>query len=502
MERRTAVRASPRLFLVWLTVAAVVSAVLTMGAQEPPPRPLPVNGDVKFPPYEVRTLANGLQVVAVLHHEQPSVTVRLLVRAGAAEDPDGKAGVASLVGSLLDQGTTSRSAAAIADTIDYVGGALGTGGGTDLSFINALVMKDSLALALDLVSDIARNPAFAPEEIERQRGQILSSLKVSYQDPDYVASSVADRLIYGFHPYGIPAVGTPESLGRITRDDLVEFHRRWFTPNNSILAIVGDLTAEEAFKGAERAFGGWPRRDVPASRADEPPAATKRVVLVDRPNAVQTEIRVGQIGIPRKHRDFMALNLAVKVLGGEGANRLQNVLRSERGLTYGASADLDAFKRTGDIIADTDTRSETTGDALKVVLDEFARLQRETVSDRELDGVQNYLTGSFPLTIETPDAIAVQVLNTLSYELDISELETYRDQVNAVTVDDVQRVAKAFLRPERLSIVLVGDARKVVPQLHAIGVRNFEQIPLSELDLTTADLRPRAGNTPAARTPN
>ena len=188
-----------------LTAVLVVAHAAGARAQvadwpsEAAPGPLPAR-DVKFPPYQVRTLSNGLQVIAVAHHEQPAVSLRLIVRAGGAQDPADKSGVATLVAALLDQGTTSRDAEQIATAIDSIGGLVGTGAGSDLSFINAVVMKDSIAFGLDMVSDLARNPKFAPEEIERQRQQILSGLKVGYEDPDYIAGMVFDRLVYGFHP--------------------------------------------------------------------------------------------------------------------------------------------------------------------------------------------------------------------------------------------------------------------------------------------------------------
>lgn len=457
---------------------------------ERPPRPLRAH-DVKFPPYAFRTLPNGLEVIAVSHHEQPAVSLRLIVRAGSAQDPEDRPGVASLLATLLDQGTTTKSAEQIADGIDSIGGALATGAVSDLTFINAVVMKDSLGVGLDLVADIAQHPAFAAEEIERQRQQILSSLKVSYDDPDYLANMVFDRLVYGFNPYGRPQTGTPATIAAIGRDDLLAFHRKWFGANNAILAIVGDVSAEEAFAGAERAFGGWARAAAEAPKFADPPAPTRRLVIIDRPGAVQTEIRVGNIGIPRKHSDYMALDLAVKVLGGEGANRLHRVLRTERGLTYGASADMNGMKQSGDIVAETNTRSETTGETLRLMVDEFWRLIRDRVSDRELSGAQEYLTGSFPLTIETPSQIATQVLNAVFYGLDLDELQTYRERVNGVTVDDVQRVARVYLHPDRLAIVLVGDASTFVGQLAGVGFDRFDRIPLAELDLFSADLRRR-----------
>ena len=467
-----------------------VSAQVANWPSERPPRPLPAR-EVKFPPYQMRTLANGLQVITVSHHEQPAVSMRMVVRAGSVQDLPGKAGVATLTGSLLDQGTTSKTAEQIADQIDFIGGALGSGSGSDLSFVNVIVMKDSFGVAMDLLADIVRNPAFAPEEIERQKEQTISSLQVSAEDPDYIAGALFDRLVYGLHPYGIPNSGTPETLAAITREDIQAYHRRNFVPNNMILAIVGDITSEEGFAAAERVFGAWPRGTVEPLTVTEPPPPTRRIVIVDKPDAVQTEIRVGQLGIPRKHPDYLAYDLAIKILGGEGSNRLHRVLRSERGLTYGASASAEARKLTGDFIAETDTRTETTGEALRLMVDEVSRLQRDRVAERELSDAQAYLAGSFPLTIETPNDIATQVLNVVFYELPLDEIGTFRERVQKVTPDDIQRVARAYVRPDRLSIVLVGNATEFVPQLRRVGFTDFEVIPLADLDITSASLRRR-----------
>lgn len=467
---------------------AVVQAQGVNWPVESPPGPLPAR-QVNFPPYEIRTLANGMQVVIVLHHEQPVVTMRLLVRAGAAEDPEGKGGVAALTSHLLDQGTTTRTAQQIASQIDVVGGALGTGSSSDLSFANVMVMKDSFAFGMNLLADVVHNPAFAPEEIERQKEQTISSLRVNGDDPDYVASTVFDRLVYGFHPYGLPGSGTPDTLAKITREDLQAFHRQYFVPNNMILAIVGDVTSEEAFGTAQNVFGTWARGEVPPGKATDPPPPTRRVVIIDKPDAVQTEIRIGQLAIPRKHPDFLAWDLAVKILGGEGANRLHRVLRSERGLTYGASAETQALKDAGDFVAETDTRTETTAEALRLAVEEFARLQRQRVFERELQDAQAYLAGSFPITIETPNDIATQVLNAVFYDLPLTDIPTFRERVLAITPDDIQRVAKEYIKPDRLAIVLVGNAKGFLPQLRGVGFTDYEVIPLEQLDLMSATLK-------------
>ena len=231
-----------------------------------------------------------------------------------------------------------------------------------------------------------------------------------------------------------------------------------------ILGIVGDISSDEAFAAAEKVFGAWPRGDVPASKPVDPPAPTRRLVIVDKPDAVQTEIRVGQIAIPRKHPDYLAFDVAVKILGGEGANRLHRILRSERGLTYGAEADMQAFKQAGDFVAETNTRTETTAETLRLTVEEIARLQRQRVFERELCDAQAYLAGSFPLTIETPNDIATSVINAVFYELPIEEVATYRERVQAITPDDIQRVARAYIRPDRLSMVLVGNAQAFLHQ--------------------------------------
>lgn len=456
--------------------------------REGPPRPLPAR-PVVFPPYEIRQLANGLQVVLVSQNEQPSVSVRMIIRAGAAQDPKDKHGMAMLTATLLDQGAGKRSAEQIADTIDFVGGILGTGAGSDLSFVNAVVLKDSYDLALELMADVVQRPTFAAEEIERQRQQALSALKVSAEDPEAVAGRVIDRLIYGFHPYGMPGAGTAASLASLTRADFLGFHEKYFLPNNALLAVVGDIGAAEAMAGIEKHFGAWQPGMVPEQTSIAPPQPTKRVIVVDKKDAVQTEIRVGHLAIPRKHNDYEAVDQAVKILGGEGANRLQQVLRSQRQLTYGASADLDSYKMAGAVVAETDTQTPNTAEALRIVVDEFSRLQRERVFEQELSGAQDYMVGSFPLSLEVPDAIATQVLNQLFYELPVDDLPKYRERVLRVTPDEIQRVARWFIRPAQLSIVLVGNADAFVKDLKGVGFGDFERIPIENIDLLSADFQ-------------
>ena len=221
-----------------------------------------------------------------------------------------------------------------ATPVESSGGVLGVGAGNELSFVNAGVIKDKVDALMALSAELVQQPAFDQRELDRQKQQAMSGMQVSYDDPEFVAGVVYDRLIYGFHPYGRSPGGTLESIAKISRNDLIAFHRTWFAPNNSILAIVGDLTADEMFASAEKAFGGWPKRDVPAQTQMDPPPPTYRVVVVDKPGAVQTEIRAGNLTLARTSPKWLDVELLIRVLGGEGANRLFGVLRSERGLLH------------------------------------------------------------------------------------------------------------------------------------------------------------------------
>ena len=494
----------PRRWLVGiLAVGVLVSTVRGSSGQvrkwpsERPPKPLEAE-TFTFPAYEMRTLANGLEVVVVPHHEQPAISLQLLVRAGCAEDPPGKPGVANLVASLLDQGTSKRTAKQIADGIDAIGGSLSVVAGTDVSIAGATVMKDSLAFALDLVSEMAREPTFSGDELRRQLEQLRSRLRVSYDDPDYVATVVFERLVYGGHPYAFPGDGTPASIERITRDDLVRFHEQHFAPNNSLLAVVGDIEPDEGFAAVETVFGGWVRREVPVPSDPDVPKPAKRVVVIDKPDAVQTEIRVGHVSIARGDREYLPLDMAIRILGGEGANRVQQVLRTRRGLTYAAGGDLNAYRMAGDISVETDTRPAVTGEAARLIVDEFSTLRREMVGERELDAVKAYMSGSYPLSIETPAGIATKVLNALFYRLPLDELRNYRKRVESVSPDTIQYATRAHMRPDALTVVLVGNAAAFKDQLRSVGLKNAEIIPLRALDLMAEDLRKHEAGPPVA----
>jgi zinc protease len=311
-----------------------------------------------IPAPSIQTLPNGLQVVVVERHTLPLITLRLVVKSGAECDPPSLPGTAALVNGLLAEGTESRSSRQIADAIDSVGGVVDNDVDWDDQYLSLSVLNDRADLAFDLVSDMILHPAFAPAEVERQRKQILSGLQVSQDDPAYVADTVIQNLIFAGTPYGHPEDGTLASAARITVEDIRSFHRRYYQPSNSILAVVGDISAADAQALAARYFSAWRNGEklTPVSSAVPTPSPERRVIAIDKSDSVQTEIRIGAPGVPRESPDYLALSVVNEILGGPSENRLFKALRTQKGLTYGASSDLVTRRHLGAWVAKTFTR--------------------------------------------------------------------------------------------------------------------------------------------------
>ena len=357
---------------------------------------------------------------------------------------------------------------------------MGAGAGTDLSFVNMVVMKDSFETGLRMLSDMARRPAFAPEEIERQRQQMLSGLQVSFEDPGVHRRTPCST---GWSTASIPTAcrraGRRRRWPRSRATISSRFTSRNFVPNNAILAIVGDVTAEEAFEGVKKVFGDWERREVPRpTRSSRRPIRRAASSSSTSPTPCRPRCASAISACKRNHPDYMALNLAHPDSRRRGrqppasgaAHRARPDLR-------GAGRHGHAAARAATFEASTNTRSEATGEVLRLMVDEFWRLQRERVGERELADAKAYITGSFPLTIETPDAIATQVLNVLFYGLPVERAAVVpraRQRGDRRTTSSAWRASTC--RPDRLSIVLVGNAAAFSSQLRAIGFGTFETV--------------------------
>lgn len=473
------------LALLALPAAALHAQEAKAPAKQTPPPPKPAK-DIRFPAFEERSLPNGLRVVVIEQHETPSVSLRLLVQGGGkVHAPAAQAGLAEATAALVREGTASRSSQQIAEAIDSVGGTLFTGASLESAFVVVQATSDQLDLALDLSSDIILNPTFPADELERWRSQTLSGLQIQQTDADYLADAAFEQAVYNGHPYGQPASGTPESVQALKREDLAAFHRRRYVPNEAILAIVGDVKAADAFAKAERFFGAWKRGE--ASPIPPVQATPRRIVVIDKPDAVQTQIRVGQIGLAYRDPDHFTAAVYDAVVGSSTNSRLYEEVRRKRGLSYGAYSDLRLPSQPGFFLANTYTKTESTAEALGLVLEVLEGMEKG-VPAAELAERKTYLTGAFPLEIETPQGIAAKVVEALRFGYDREFLETYRDRLDAVTAEQLKSFAERRIHPDRMLIVLVGNASAFGPEIEK-RFGKYETIPAAEVDLLQPGLR-------------
>jgi zinc protease len=438
----------------------------------------------------VRALPNGLTIVTIERHDLPLVTLRWVVKAGAEADPAGAPGTAQLLSALLNQGTASRSANQIAEAIDSAGGTIDTGADWDTSYVELSVLSDHTEPAFDLLADMIRRSAFEPAEVERKRRQTLSALEVAYQDPGYIADTTFDDLTFAGTAYGHPQDGTMESVRRLTPADLRAFHDRYYRPENSILAAVGDISPDEAFTLARKFFGDWPRLPNVDGNPDpthsKPQTLELRIVAIEKPDAVQTEIRVGSSGIRRDSKDYIALTVANQILGGPAANRLFSALRTRRGLTYGASSELDCHQTAGSWETKTFTRTTETLKTLKVILSEMRDLHDQAITESELKIAKSYLVGHLALEFESPASVAQHVVDLMVHGLPLDYWNRFPAEVNALSVDDVRAAIQRTLDPDRPVIVLVGNVAEFMKDLKKLGPARV--IPLSTLDFSSVSL--------------
>lgn len=497
--KRTAMR-FPKL-LIGFALLGLASGAVAQPAAAPakvtPPPPGPAK-DVRFPAFEQKTLGNGLRVVVVEQHEQPAVSLRMVFKAGKVFEPEGKAGLAEGTASLLTQGTQSRSAQQIAGTIDFVGGGLDTRTGIESGFADARVTSDQLDLGLELLADVVQRPSFPQEEIERWRRQTLSGLQIQQQDAGYLADAAMARLVFGNHPNGRPADGTPESIQGLTREDFVAFHKRHYLANNAILAVVGDVKPAEAFAKVEKHFGAWGQGEEVKFPPFEVPKRDKlEILVIDKPDAVQTEIRLGQVGLAFRDPDHHAADVYNSIVGDNANARLYEEIRRKRGLTYGANSFFLMGNQPGWFQVTTFTKTESTVEVVKVALDVLRGMQKEPVPQDELVSAKTFITGAFPLTIETPDGIAAQIVEAMKFGLGKEYIETYNDKVDAVTAADIQKFSQTRIQPDRMVVVLAGNAAGFRDALKK-ELGDFREIPATELDPLTPDLRKAQAAKPAA----
>lgn len=467
-----------------LTIAQADIPVFTLapeGQRAQPPAPAaPVSA--RIPGASERTLANGLRVIVASNRALPLISADLRVASGSASDPQGRAGVAGLTADLLPRGTQTRSATEIAREIESLGAGIGAGAGVDSSAVSMQTRSDRAEQAFTVFADVVRNPAFAGEELDRARQQSLDGLMVALSEPGSIAGMAMTRAIYGEAPYG--AVVSANTLQAITTQDAQTYHATYWRPDNVVLVITGDVSAEEGFALAERHFGSWPRPATarPAAPDASAYAASARTIVVDLPGTGQAAVSMGMRGVSRQDTDYFPLLVANNVLGGGYSARLNLEIRIRRGLSYGAGSSLQARMAPGPIVASAQTRNDAAVQVYELMRAEIARIGAEPAPAAELNARKAVLIGSFGRSVETTAGLAGQISTLALFGLPPERLNTYVADVTAVTPEQARAAAARYFVLDRADVVVVGDAQHFYSGLRRLRP-NAERIPVDELNL-------------------
>jgi zinc protease len=475
------------IFTVGLAFFAAVRSASAIGGIDTPPPPSAPHETAFVQPKEAR-LENGLRVIVAERPGLPILAAELLVRNGAEVDPDGRAGAASMTGSLLTKGTEKMTAPQIASAIESLGGAIDSGARWDASSANVVVMSDKAEPALSILADVVLHPAFQQEEIDRLKNQTLDGLRVVLQQPGTLARYVTDRVVYGSSEYGHAAGGTMETVLAIQRDDLVKLYKTYYTPANATLILAGDVTLEQGKKYAQQFFGDW-KGEPAASKEPARPAAgdwKPESVVVDMPEAGQASVTVAKPAIKRSSPDYYTGLVANAALGTGFVSRLNREIRIKRGLSYGARSALDSRRGGGAFIASAQTKNESAAEVAGLLRSELKRLGTEPVQGDELKSRQAVLTGGYARNLETNRGLVAQIASLATYDRPLDTVNKFIPTINAITAADVSAfAAKYFETPPGL--IIVGKAPVFLDALKK-NYPDVRVIPQAELDLNRGDL--------------
>jgi zinc protease len=465
-----------------------VAALLPEGQRETPPQIGAQPAAVLPSPVE-RTLANGMRVIVAKSTDLPLVAASLDFAAGSASDPATLSGDASLTATLVTEGTKTKSARDIARQSEALGADLGAGSGWESSAVSLSVMPDKLDRALAIMADVARNPAFAADELDRARKEQLDNLDVAYGDPGQVAGFADASVVYAGTSFAHAAGGTPASLKRLTRDDLARFHDRNWRPDTATLVLTGDITPQAGFALAEKTFGDWPRPADPApSPASGQATAPARNIAIDLPGVGQAAVMLTKPAIARTDPRYYQGLVANAVLGGGYSARLNEDIRVKRGLSYGAGSSLTARRTLGAFTASSQTRNDAAMQVADLIKADMAALAATPPSAAELEARKSSLIGEYGRGIATASGLGGALQTLALYGIDLAEIKTYTDKVEAVTPAQVQAFAADELKPDGASLIVVGDGKLFLDSFKA-KAPNLEVIPIAQFDPDSSTLK-------------
>jgi predicted Zn-dependent peptidase len=431
------------------------------------------DGSLKLPPYKKVTLKNGMTVLLMEQHEVPIINFNFIVRAGSVADPASKEGLASVTAALLRKGTRARTADQISTELDFIGGRLNADATADYTVGLAEFVKKDIGKGLDLLADVALNPTFPQDEVQKMLKQRVDGIKANKDRAESVIGAYFNAYLYGNHPYGRPTGGDEKSLAAITRDDVARFYQTYYTPSSAILAAVGDFNSAEMERMLADKFGAWKSAPSPAVNYPEAaPVEGKKLLLVNKPDATLTYYQVGNVGIARTNADRVYIQVINTLFGGRFTSMLNTELRIKSGLTYGAWSSFGQLKARGPFAISTFTQNAKTGEALDKTLYILKQLHEKGVTEEELKSAKTYLKGQFPPTIETSEQIATLIAQLEFYGLNESDINNYYAKIDSMTLADARRVIKQYFPLDNLVFVLIGKAdeieaiaRKYAPKL-------------------------------------
>lgn len=452
----------------------LVGGVLSVSAQKPdrsqPPRP---GAPPVFAPAPVKhdTLSNGIPVLVFEKHDVPIVQINVLVRTGFVCDPPERSGLAAMTAAMMMEGAGTRTSLELADAIDYLGARLSVNADYHATVIRLHTTVSRLDSALALMADVLLRPTFPAQELERKTKERLTSLLQWRDEPNALVSVQFNRALYGDkHPYGMLSQGNERSLRAMTVEDLKRFHATWFVANAATIVVAGDVRTGALHTALERAFGGWKKGQLPA--VEIPPVAQvagRTIVLVDKPGAPQTQVRIGRIGVPRMTDDYYAITVMNTLLGGSFTSRLNQNLREKHGYTYGASSRFLFRPLAGPFVAASGVQTAVTDKALTEFMKELTGI-RAPITAGEAERARNYVALGFPSDFQSVAQIAAQLEEMALYHLPDTHFSTFVSRILAVTGADMERVAKATIDPDRIVIVLVGDRAAIEKSVAALNL--------------------------------
>jgi zinc protease len=423
------------------------------------------------------TLANGLRVVVVDDERVPLVSYRMAFLSGNANEPKDMTGVTSAMTSLITEGTDSYSSRELAEKIERLGGSLSASSSEDFTMVAGSALTMYSSDILHLMADVMFSPTFPENEVELFKRNTIENLKFQRSQPGFLAGEQTARLMFGQHPYGKYSP-TPADVEKLTQESLEAARRHTFLPNDAIFVAVGDVRKDELLLEIDELFGDWDAGDRDVHEFPKIQERSDRTLtIVDRPGSAQANIVLSNHCIPRHHPDYFPLLVMNQVLGAGASSRVFMNLREEKGYTYGAYTRLDLKKLAGTLDATSEVRTAVTGDSLKEFFYELERIRDEEVLQGELDDAKNFLTGVFPIRAETQEGLTNLIVNQELYGLPHDYLDRYRDEVDAVSADEVRRVAAEYIKPDKIAMVIVGDAMEILPQVreYAANIELFDK---------------------------